>query len=119
VNKNKRRKKEKGKTIKKKKRNKRNKDKLHVSFWSLSPISTSNSKSTREEEEVISTIEEEEATFWRPTMSCSLKSEATSGEPMCHCGVPARLKTSFTEDNFGKLFFGCVNYEVWIFFIDL
>jgi hypothetical protein len=86
----------------------------------LSPISTSNSKSTREEEEVTSTRkEEEEATFWRPTMSCSLKSEATSGEPMCRCGVSAPLKTSFTKDNFGKLFYGCVNYEVRIFFIDL
>jgi hypothetical protein len=49
-------------------------------------------------------------------MSYSLRSKATSGEPMCHCGVPATLKTSFIEDNFGWLFYGCVNYEVRIFF---
>jgi hypothetical protein len=52
-------------------------------------------------------------------MSCSLKSEATSGEPLCRCGVPAPLKTSLTEDNFGRLFYGCINFEVSIFFIDL
>ncbi|XP_062164990.1 uncharacterized protein At1g43920, Chloroplastic-like [Alnus glutinosa] len=45
-------------------------------------------------------------------MSCSWKSEATSGEPICLCGVPAPLKTSFTDENFGRLFYGCVNYEV-------
>jgi hypothetical protein len=29
---------------------------------------------------------------------------------------PAPLKTSFTEDNFGGLFYGCINFEVSIFF---
>jgi hypothetical protein len=48
-------------------------------------------------------------------MSCLLKSEATFGEPMCRCGVPACLKTSFTEDHFGQFFWGCVNYEVRVF----
>jgi len=49
-------------------------------------------------------------------MSCSMNSEATSVEPMCRCGLPAPLKTSFTEDNFGQLFYGCVNFEVIIIF---
>jgi hypothetical protein len=46
-------------------------------------------------------------------MSCSLKSKITSAEPMCQCGVPACLKTSFTEKNFGR-FYGCVNYDARI-----
>jgi hypothetical protein len=45
-----------------------------------------------------------------------MNSEATSVEPMCCCGLPAPLKTSFTEDNFGRLFYGCVNFEVRIIF---
>ncbi|XP_062176051.1 uncharacterized protein At1g43920, Chloroplastic-like [Alnus glutinosa] len=44
-------------------------------------------------------------------MSCSMNSEATSVEPRCRCGLPAPLKTSFIEDNFGRLFYGCVNFE--------
>jgi hypothetical protein len=50
-------------------------------------------------------------------MSCSLKSEATFGKPMCRCGVPACLKTSFTKENFGRRFYGCVNYDVRFFLL--
>jgi hypothetical protein len=53
---------------------------------------------------------------WRASMSCSWKSEATSGESICRCRVPAPLKTSFIDENFGRLFYCCVNYEVRFFF---
>ncbi|KAB1205181.1 hypothetical protein CJ030_MR7G021991 [Morella rubra] len=30
---------------------------------------------------------------------------------ICNCGLEAILKTSFTEANFGRHFFSCVNYK--------
>ena len=32
--------------------------------------------------------------------------------PTCNCGVPARVKTSWTTENPGKRFYGCAYYEV-------
>ena len=32
--------------------------------------------------------------------------------PTCNCGVPARVKTSWTVENPGKRFYGCAYYEV-------
>nr|XP_027072181.1 uncharacterized protein LOC113696989 [Coffea arabica] len=31
--------------------------------------------------------------------------------PTCNCGVPARVKTSWTAENPGKRFYGCAYYE--------
>ncbi|KAL4340360.1 hypothetical protein GQ457_08G016130 [Hibiscus cannabinus] len=31
--------------------------------------------------------------------------------PLCQCGVPAALRTSWTKDNLGRKFFGCPNFQ--------
>jgi hypothetical protein len=98
---------------KKKKRKKKNNSKkgnkrqAHFIFEACLPFLFQTSNNPREEEE---------PTSKRRKMSCSLNSKATSVEPMCRCGRPTPLKTSFTEDNFSRLFCGCVNFEVRIIF---
>ncbi|KAL4311510.1 hypothetical protein GQ457_01G005740 [Hibiscus cannabinus] len=37
--------------------------------------------------------------------------EGTNSSPLCYCGVPAALRTSWTKDNPGRRFFGCPNFQ--------
>ena len=32
--------------------------------------------------------------------------------PTCKCGIPTRVKTSWTTENPGKMFYGCTYYEI-------
>ncbi|KAB1220594.1 hypothetical protein CJ030_MR3G015847 [Morella rubra] len=53
----------------------------------------------------------------RPCASSESSSTVGSGgqfrTPFCYCSVESCLKTSYTEQNFGRRFFTCVNYKQW------
>ncbi|KAL4313079.1 hypothetical protein GQ457_01G010190 [Hibiscus cannabinus] len=34
----------------------------------------------------------------------------SNGIPLCHCGLPTEMKTSWTTRNPGRRFFGCKNH---------
>jgi hypothetical protein len=42
----------------------------------------------------------------------STNSDASSGRPQCYCGFLAYVRTSWTEINFGRKWYGCLNYKV-------
>jgi hypothetical protein len=42
----------------------------------------------------------------------STTSDLSSGPPLCYCGVPARLRNSWTETNPTRKWYGCINYKV-------
>ncbi|KAK4264571.1 hypothetical protein QN277_025730 [Acacia crassicarpa] len=49
----------------------------------------------------------------RATMARRLDRDVGERQPstMCECGLFARLYTSWTEQNLGRRFFGCINYK--------
>jgi hypothetical protein len=42
----------------------------------------------------------------------STTSDLSSGPPLCYCGVPARVRNSWTETNPTRKWYGCINYKV-------
>jgi hypothetical protein len=42
----------------------------------------------------------------------STNSEASSGHPLCYCGVSAFVRYSWTKTNFGRKWYGCEKYKV-------
>jgi hypothetical protein len=42
----------------------------------------------------------------------STASDLSSGHPLSKCGVPARLRNSWTTSNPAKKWYGCNNYKV-------
>jgi len=42
----------------------------------------------------------------------SVNSDASSTPPLCYCGVHARLRYSWTSDNPGRKWYGCIKYKV-------
>ncbi|KAK8523230.1 hypothetical protein V6N12_047758 [Hibiscus sabdariffa] len=38
------------------------------------------------------------------------ESETTNMIPVCNCGIPAEMRTSWTKANPGRRFFGCPNF---------
>jgi hypothetical protein len=42
----------------------------------------------------------------------STTSDLSSGPPLCKCGVPTRLRNSWTTSNPAKKWYGCNNYKV-------
>ncbi len=53
-----------------------------------------------------------------PVNSLASSSASVGGEgglwPYCRCGIPAALKSAWTEQNAGRRFFGCRNYGVCV-----
>jgi hypothetical protein len=42
----------------------------------------------------------------------SANSDASSGRPLCHCGVTSPIRNSWTTSNFGRKWYNCINYKV-------
>jgi hypothetical protein len=42
----------------------------------------------------------------------SVNSDASRPHPLCYCGVRARLRYSWTSDNPGRKWYGCIKYKV-------
>jgi hypothetical protein len=42
----------------------------------------------------------------------SVNSGASSACPLCYCGVPARVRYSWTNTNTARKWYGCENYKV-------
>jgi hypothetical protein len=42
----------------------------------------------------------------------SSASSALSACPLCYCGVPARVRYSWTDTNTARKWYGCENYKV-------
>jgi hypothetical protein len=42
----------------------------------------------------------------------SVNSDASIPHPLCYCGVHARLRYSWTSDNPGRKWYGCIKYKV-------
>ncbi|XP_062154844.1 uncharacterized protein LOC133862932 [Alnus glutinosa] len=41
----------------------------------------------------------------------SVNSDASRPHPLCYCGVRARLRYSWTSDNPGRKWYGCIKYK--------
>jgi hypothetical protein len=42
----------------------------------------------------------------------SVNSDESRPPPLCYCGVRARLRYSWTSDNPGRKWYGCIKYKV-------
>jgi hypothetical protein len=50
--------------------------------------------------------------FWGRPEKMSVNSDESRPPPLCYCGVRARLRYSWTSDNPGRKWYGCIKYKV-------